>query len=127
MGGLSGDSKGGFSDIARSIADAFAGTTAAVGPGNPDQRNTNARDNSSGGPAAAGPGSDKGTGGGTGGPGTKRGPAPTPAATPAPAPEVLPAAAPRPGPAPIKKKSLLTGGGLARPTLGGVAKTILGS
>ena len=127
MGGLSGDNKGGFSDIARSIADAFSGTTVAVGPGNPDQRNANARDNSSGGPAAASPGSDKGTGGGPGGPGTKRGPAPTPAATPAPAPAALPAAAPKPGPAPIKKKTLLAGGGLARPTLAGVPTSLLGS
>ena len=36
--------------------------------------------------------------------------------------------APKAVPAPVKKKSILTGyGGLARPTLGGVSKTILGS
>lgn len=123
-GTVGGDfSRGNFGDalgsIGSAIADAFSSNRAPVGPGNPDQRNNDARNNSSGTPAAS--------------PDANRG-APVRRATPAPAtvpvkgaPPTPTAVVPKPGPAPVKKRSLLTEGGLARPTLGGVSKTLLGS
>lgn len=148
MGGLSGDNKGGFSDIARSIRDAVMGTgSVAFGSGNPEaRRDQRARNNSSGGPAAATPGSDSGMGsdnadrlpsgagpGGTRVKNTFAGANPlTTSGFPVGHPKYkAPAGAPttvakKPTPAP-KKKTLLTEGGLSRPTLAGVPTSLLGS
>lgn len=119
-----------FDSIGKAIVDAASNTGFA------------AQNNATGTPAAATPNSDKGTGGNS-----DRIPAgPRPEYTFAGAnplttsgfpvghpkykapPSAPTSSAPKAVPAPVKKKSILTGyGGLARPTLGGVSKTILGS